>query len=89
VRHWSPPLAVTNKLNKAGYFGRVAAAGWGGRRLGEKRQREPQAAVEPEGTFLTSFLPDSISWRTNGSHADSSLHPVSLFPSIITQYLDV
>lgn len=31
ARHWSPLLAVTEKLNKAGYFGRGTAAGWGRR----------------------------------------------------------
>lgn len=31
ARHWSPLLAVAEKLNKAGYFGRGTAAGWGRR----------------------------------------------------------
>lgn len=39
TRHWSPPLAVTDKLNKAGYFGRGAAAGWG-RRMAPTEEAE-------------------------------------------------
>lgn len=65
-RHWSPPFAVTSKLNKTGYFGRgAAAAGWG--RKVALREAEAEGVEGSRGTRRRerapeSFLPNFAGW---------------------------
>ena len=77
-RHLSPPLAVTSKLNKTGYFGRGAAAGWG-RRVA-LREAEAEGAAEREGERGSQHpsSPTLPAWELAGSYTDPSLYRIFL-----------